>query len=41
MILGATMAHEAKLSSSSKVTFMLFPLVVHCLDIVYNLIYSF
>lgn len=31
------MAHEAKLPSSSKVTFMLFPLVVHCLDIVFNL----
>lgn len=34
MILGATMAHEGRLGTSAKVTFMLFPLVVHCLDIV-------
>jgi Na+/H+-translocating membrane pyrophosphatase len=33
MILGATLAHEAGFSHQFKVTFMLFPLVVHCLDI--------
>jgi Na+/H+-translocating membrane pyrophosphatase len=33
MILGATLSHEAGFSHQYKVTFMLFPLVVHCLDI--------
>jgi len=33
MILGATLAHEAKFTQHEKVTFMLFPLTVHCLDI--------
>ncbi|CAD8185552.1 unnamed protein product [Paramecium pentaurelia] len=34
MILGATLTHEANLHINYKVTFMLFPLVVHCLDII-------
>jgi Na+/H+-translocating membrane pyrophosphatase len=34
MILGATLAHEAGFTNQYKVTFMLFPLIVHCLDIV-------
>lgn len=35
MILGGTLAHEAKFTSINvKVTFILFPLAVHCLDII-------
>ena len=34
MILGAQLAHDAEFKSYNRVTFMLFPLVVHCLDIV-------
>ncbi|KAL4469330.1 hypothetical protein ABPG72_005966 [Tetrahymena utriculariae] len=33
MILGATLAHEARFSLSLKVSFMFFPLAVHCLDL--------
>jgi len=33
MILGATLAQEANFKTHEKVTFMLFPLTVHCLDI--------
>lgn len=32
-IKGATLAHEANFSLSVKVSFMFFPLSVHCLDI--------
>jgi H(+)-translocating pyrophosphatase len=34
MILGATLAQEANFKNHEKVTFMLFPLTVHCLDII-------
>jgi H(+)-translocating pyrophosphatase len=34
MILGATLAHEANFKKHELVTFMLFPLTVHCLDII-------
>jgi Na+/H+-translocating membrane pyrophosphatase len=35
MILGGTLAHEARFASINvKVTFILFPLAVHCLDII-------
>lgn len=33
MILGATLAHEAEFNLSVKVSFMFFPLAVHCLDL--------
>lgn len=33
MILGATLAQDAKFKTHEKVAFMLFPLTVHCLDI--------
>ena len=41
MILGATLAHEAGFNNQYKVTFMLFPLVVHCLDILSSTIGMF
>jgi Na+/H+-translocating membrane pyrophosphatase len=34
MILGASMARDANLNQNQKITFMFFPLAVHCLDII-------
>lgn len=41
MILGATLSHEAGFPHQYKVTFMFFPLVVHCLDIISSTIGMF
>jgi len=34
MIIGVTLAHEAGFNNFTKLSFMFFPLTVHCLDLV-------
>lgn len=34
MILGATLAHEGNFTIETKVSFMFFPLAVHCIDMI-------